>query len=61
MPAAKGLFHKAIIQSGTLLNVMTKEKSQALGLAVLENLGLTAKRCRKTGYYPLPGSCKSRK
>jgi para-nitrobenzyl esterase len=41
MPAAKGLFHKAIIQSGTLLNVMTKEKSQALGLAVLENLGLT--------------------
>jgi len=41
MPAAKGLFHKAIIQSGTLLNTMTKEKSQALGLAVLENLGLT--------------------
>lgn len=41
MPAAKGLFHKAVIQSGTLLNVMTQEKSQALGLAVLENLGLT--------------------
>ncbi len=41
MPAAKGLFHKAIIQSGTLLNVMTQEKSKALGLAVLENLGLT--------------------
>lgn len=41
MPSAKGLFHKAIIQSGTLLNIMTKEKSQALGLAVLENLGLT--------------------
>lgn len=41
MPAASGLFHKAIIQSGTLLNVMTKEKSQALGLAVLGNLGLT--------------------
>lgn len=41
MPAAKGLFHKAIIQSGTLINTMNKEKSQALGLAVLENLGLT--------------------
>lgn len=41
MPSAKGLFHKAIIQSGTLINTMTKEKSQALGLAVLENLGLT--------------------
>ncbi|MBN1397676.1 MAG: carboxylesterase/lipase family protein, partial [Bacteroidetes bacterium] len=41
MPVAKGLFHKAIIQSGTLVNVMTKEKSQTLGLAVLKNLGLT--------------------
>ncbi|MCK7533091.1 MAG: carboxylesterase family protein [Marinilabiliales bacterium] len=41
MPAAKGLFQKAIIQSGTLVNVMTKEKSQTLGLTVLENLGLT--------------------
>ena len=41
MPSAQGLFHKAIIQSGTLLNTMTKEKSQALGLAVLENLGLS--------------------
>src|SRR6187431_3599292 len=41
MPSAKGLFHKAIIQSGTLINVMTKEKSQALGLAVIKNLGLT--------------------
>jgi para-nitrobenzyl esterase len=42
MPSAKGLFHKAIIQSGTLVNVMTKEKSQALGLTVLKNLGLTS-------------------
>jgi para-nitrobenzyl esterase len=41
MPAAQGLFHKAIIMSGTLINTMDKEKSQALGLAVLENLGLT--------------------
>jgi para-nitrobenzyl esterase len=47
MPAAKGLFHKAIIQSGTLLNVMTKEKSQALGLEVLKNLGLTPKDVKK--------------
>lgn len=41
MPSAKGLFNKAIIQSGTLVNVMTKEKSQSLGLTVLKNLGLT--------------------
>jgi len=47
MPAAKGLFHKAIIQSGTLLNTMETEKSQALGSAVLENLGLTPEEADK--------------
>jgi para-nitrobenzyl esterase len=41
MPAAKGLFHKAIIQSGTLVNVMTKEKSVAVGRALVDVLGLT--------------------
>lgn len=41
MPAAEGLFHKAIIQSGTLLNVMTKEKSRSVGRALVEELGLT--------------------
>ncbi|MBN2763294.1 MAG: carboxylesterase/lipase family protein [Bacteroidales bacterium] len=52
MPAALGLFHKAIIQSGTLLNVMTKEKSQTLGLAVLENLGLTTDDVEKLDTIP---------
>lgn len=47
MPSAKGLFQKAIIQSGTLLNGMTKEKSQALALEVLANLGLTEKDVEK--------------
>ncbi|MCR6650078.1 MAG: carboxylesterase family protein [Cellvibrionaceae bacterium] len=41
MPAAQGLFHKAIIQSGTLINVMTKEKSRSVGRALVEELGLT--------------------
>lgn len=52
MPAAKGLFHKAIIQSGTLLNTMNKEKSQALGLAVLKNLGLTPNDVAKLDTIP---------
>ena len=52
MPAAKGLFHKAIIQSGTLINTMTKEKSQALGLAVLEQLGLTPDEVSKLDTIP---------
>jgi para-nitrobenzyl esterase len=52
MPAAEGLYHKAIIQSGTLLNTMTKEKSQKLGLAVLENLGLTPNEAEKLDTIP---------
>jgi para-nitrobenzyl esterase len=52
MPAAKGLFHKAIIQSGTLLNTMTKEKSQNLGLAVLENLGRTPNELEQLDTIP---------
>ena len=41
MPAAEGLFHKAIIQSGTLINTMTKEKSMGVSRALVANLGLT--------------------
>lgn len=41
MPAAKGLFHKAIIQSGTIINVMDKEKSVAVGKALVNELGLS--------------------
>ncbi|WP_417363826.1 carboxylesterase/lipase family protein [Galbibacter sp.] len=47
MPAAKGLFHKSIIQSGTLINVMDQEKSQKLGLAVLDKLGLSPQDAEK--------------
>ncbi|MBR2018273.1 MAG: carboxylesterase/lipase family protein [Prevotella sp.] len=43
MPVAKGLFHKAIIMSGTILNVNTKEMSQELGKAVMKGLGLDNK------------------
>lgn len=52
MPSAKGLFHKAIIQSGTLLNKMTKEQSQKLGLAVLETLGLKPNEVEKLDAIP---------
>jgi len=40
MPAAKGLFHKAIIMSGTILNVNSKSMTEDLGLAVLDQLGI---------------------
>ncbi len=52
MPSAKGLFHKAIIQSGTLVNVMTEEKSKALGMTVLENLGIGKNNLSKLANVP---------
>ena len=42
MPAAKGLFHKAIIMSGTILNVNTKAMTEELGTAVLRELNIDA-------------------
>ena len=43
MPKAKGLFHKAIIMSGTILNVNTKAMTEELGEAVLKELGIDKK------------------
>ena len=40
MPAAKGLFHRAIVQSGSTLRQQEPAQSRALGLAVIEELGL---------------------
>lgn len=40
MPPAKGLFHKAIIMSGAILNVNTKAMTEELGAAVLKELGI---------------------
>lgn len=40
MPAAKGLYHKAIIQSGASLEAAPRAYAQALGGALLDGLGL---------------------
>ena len=47
MPKAKGLFHKAIIMSGTILNVNTKAMTEELGEAVLKELGIDKKQVDK--------------
>ena len=47
MPKAKGLFHKAIIMSGTILNVNTKAMTEELGEAVLKELGIDKKNIAK--------------
>ena len=41
MLPARGLFHKAIILSGTILDVNTESTSEVLGKAVLKELGIT--------------------
>ena len=52
MPKARGLFHKAIIMSGTILNVNTREMTQALGKAVLKELGISEKQVDKIKDIP---------
>ncbi len=41
MPSARGLFHKAIIMSGTILNVNNREMTRELGKAVVKQLGIS--------------------
>lgn len=40
MPSAKGLFHRAIVQSGSTLKISEQDYSRKLGLAFLEELGV---------------------
>lgn len=42
MPDAKGLFHKAIVQSGSMIGCMSKEYAQEIGKRTVELLGLDA-------------------
>lgn len=41
-PSAKGLFHKAIVQSGSLLMTMETKYSRKIGVRVMEELNLNA-------------------
>lgn len=43
-PSAKGLFHKAIVQSGSMLRTMDQKYSRRIGRAVIEELGLAPSR-----------------
>lgn len=42
MPAAKGLFHKAVAMSGSFIGASTRDSSRELALAVMKELGLGA-------------------
>jgi para-nitrobenzyl esterase len=52
MPAARALFHRAIIQSGAAIRMSTRERATALAEAVLREVGLPSSECE--GLHPLP-------
>lgn len=52
MPGAKGLFHKAIIQSGAGLSFYNKDESQRIGKLVAARLGLTGSTIDSIQHIP---------
>jgi para-nitrobenzyl esterase len=52
MPAARGLFHRAIIQSGAAVRVSTRERANALAEAVLKELGVGRTECERLQTVP---------
>lgn len=53
MPAAKGLFHRAIVQSGPFLKSLSPAYSGRLAELVLAELGLSKSRVRELQAIPV--------
>ena len=53
MPAAHGLFHRAIIQSGAAIRVSTRERASTLAEAVLKRLGVGHSECERLQSVPV--------
>jgi len=53
MPAAKGLFHRAIVQSGSFLRAVVSEKSAILTKAMLNELNLNTSQVDQLQSVPL--------
>lgn len=51
-PAAEGLYHKAIVQSGSMLRTMTSADSRKIGEETVAQLGLTPKDIDKIQQIP---------
>ncbi len=52
MPSAKGLFGKAIVESGSITELMTPRYSRRIGAATVENLGLKPSRVDELAQVP---------
>jgi len=60
MPSAKGLFHKAVVQSGSISRVMDKKYSRRIGTYTVQELGLSpsdADKIRAVPYKDLYDAC----
>jgi para-nitrobenzyl esterase len=53
MPSAKGLFHRAIVESGALLRLMTPEDGHRATAMLLAELGLEASQARELQNVPM--------
>lgn len=53
MPAAQGLFHRAVIQSGAAIRVSTRERAAALADAVLGQFDLAPGQCDRLQTVPV--------
>ena len=51
-PSAAGLFQKAIVQSGSLLNTMESKYSRQIGLEVMKELNLKASQIDELANVP---------
>ena len=52
MPSAKGLFHKAIVQSGSIFNLMTPQYSRRIGAATVAHLGIAPSKVDEIASVP---------
>ncbi len=52
MPSAKGLFSKAIVESGSITNLLSPKYSRRIGAATVANLGLTPSGIQEIATIP---------
>ena len=52
MPSAKGLFSKAVVESGSITNLLIPKYSRRIGAATVANLGLTPSRIEDIAAVP---------
>lgn len=57
MPSAKGLFHRAIVQSGSILRMGTPEDSAKVALEILGKLNLTTSQLDRLQTVPIDRLC----